>query len=540
MRSPRVRKSSSLVVGLAVGLVLAAGCAAPQGAGDADGDRQHTVILADAYKLTAFNPLQSHARIGVSPFYEALYRPVADTDAKLPDLEPALATAQPTVDAAGLTWRVPLRTGVTFHDGTPFDSADVVAAYQAILDPQRASPMASDFEMIAGVSAQGPEAVTFRLRYPYADFQNLLLTPIPPSEKIGTGLMADSSLNTHPVGTGPYRVKEISAEKLVAEANPDYWGGAPTGITTLIRLYLPDENTRAQRVSTGDVDGTVLPPTLAATLDGKDGLVVHSAKSGDIRMVVLPRLPFTTEPAVRRALNHAVDRQAMVDKILGGHGQVISTPVTPAFTDLYDPAATFAHDPDKARQLLDAAGWRPGPDGIRVKDGQRAAFPLAYSAENSVRRDLSVALAADLKKVGVEVTLDGSTYEKIEPRLGSIGHLQGGGSRPYSADYTHFSDLHRRTSGRSSPWDNPANFGSAELDAALEDGRRARTPQDRQRAYRTAQRLYLDDPFAIFLLALNHTYVARPGGWTMTPPFYEGHGEDVDWGPWRDLAAWHR
>ncbi|WP_369138189.1 ABC transporter substrate-binding protein [Modestobacter versicolor] len=537
MPSPCARP---VVPGLALAaLVALTACSAP-GAGPAgSADPSRRLVLADAYEPEPLNPVGGHGETGASRVYDGLVR-LAGGDG-LPELEPALAAELPTPDADGTTWTVRLRDDVRFTDGTAFGAEDVVATYRAVLDPVSASPIATSYAMVSEVSAPDEHTVRFRLAYPYAPFATKLLLGIAPAEALTTpGPAEESPLNTEPVGTGPYLLTERRGDRTVFTANPDYWDGAPQ-VEELVVEHVPDDNTRAQRMAAGEFDGTTLPPLLADTLADAEGLTVVGHPSADTRSVSLPAGdPVTADPAVRLALNHAVDRAAMVESILGGHGVPAYTPVPEVLGDAFEPTATFDHDPDRARQLLDDAGWVPGDDGVRVRDGVRAEFTLMYFPEETLRRDLAQAFASDALQVGVEVDLEAVDRPQFRPRIPVDAGLLGGGDVPYDPDTLLYAGLHSvyTQDGVGGPFDNPSDHVDPAVDAALDEGRRSDDPAVRTAAYRTVQRAFVAAPPAVVLVFLEHVYVMRDGDWTGTEPVLEPHSHGVSWGPWWNLREW--
>ena len=520
--------------------VLASGCAMPA-AGGSGGDR---VVLADSAPLGEFNPIAGYGSTGVSPIYEGLLRPDAADDERLPDLVPSLAAAEPEVSADGLTWTVRLREGVRFHDGTALDAGDVAATYRAIVDPASGSPIASDYTSIAGVETPDPLTVRFRLDAPDPGMPARLLLGIAPSERLTPGPVAESPLNTDPVGTGPYRLERLSPGEAVLRGDPDHRDGAPA-VDTLVLRSVPDENARAQLLLTGEVDGTVLPPTLASGLAGRDGVELVSVNSADWRAVALPMAhPFTGDPAVRRALATAVDRHSLVEHVLAGYGRPATSPITGAYPE-HEPATEVVADPAarraEARAMLAAAGWRAGPDGVLTRAAgpapARAEFVLAYPAADSLRRELASAVADQLRGLGVAVELWGATWDEIEARRSEVAILLGGGDNPYTVHTQAHRALHSptRTSG---PLDNPGGYANPDLDRALDAARRATDPAGRTALYRRAQQAYHHDPGHLFLVTLEHTYLVRDTGHTGPAPILEPHVHGATWGPWWAIARW--
>ncbi|MGH3811617.1 MAG: ABC transporter substrate-binding protein, partial [Pseudonocardiaceae bacterium] len=435
--SPFTRRSVALALGA---LAALAACSTPSGTSDTTGasGAGDELVLADGYEPESLHPLLGYGTEGASRIFDGLLAHDADRR-----LQPALATEVPQPSADGRSWTVRLRDGVRFHDGSSFEAADVVATYRALLDPATASTETTTFSMVTGVSEVDPRTVRFDLAFRYAAFPHRLTLGVLPSEALAEPGPADkSALTTEPIGTGPYRVSEWrKGERLVLDAHESYWDGAPQ-IRRITIVFATDDNTRAQRMTAGEFDGTVLPPGLAHTFDGRDVYSVISHRSADYRTIMLPiGAPITGDPAVRLALNHAANRQGLIDALLAGEGDGAYTPIPPALSDYADPGAAFAHDPDRARQILQQAGWVPGPDGTRHRGGQPARFTLMYPASDTVRKDLAQAFASDARAVGVDIRLEGLGWEAIEPRMGADALVLGGGS-PLDPDLTSYALLH--------------------------------------------------------------------------------------------------
>lgn len=317
-----------------------AGCSNPSDPDGttAAGSGATTMVLADPYEDPTLNPLLGYGDGTGGKFYEGLVGYQADLT-----LRPQLATELPKASADGLTWTAKLRSGVKFHDGTAFGAEDVEQTFRTLLDPKSAATIASEYAMVDSVQGKG-DTVTFRLKFPYASFPHLLTLGIPPSERLTPGRSLESSpLNTQPVGTGPYELAEWrKGDRLVMRANDEYWGThAKLGTVTVV--FVPDDNTRAQRMRNGDFDGTVLPPALAKGFERATDFTVYAHKTADHREVMLPmKNAVTGDLAIRKALNLAVDRQGMVDAVLAGYGSPASVPVPEVLTKYANPQARWA------------------------------------------------------------------------------------------------------------------------------------------------------------------------------------------------------
>lgn len=513
----------------AAALLLIAGCtAAPEHEGQ--------IVLAEAQELGGYNPVSGYGEAGVSPLYEALFRPEADSDDTVPDLVPALAAGEPE-QLGPRRWRIPLRTDVVFSDGTPFDAADVVATYTAVRNPEVASDIATHVAPVAQVRADGEDAVVVDM-HTDADPKPYLLVGIAPAERVESKPAANWKLNTEPVGTGPYRLESLRPDQAVLVARDDYWG-EPAQVRRIVYTHTPDDNVRAQRILAGEVDGVSLPPKLISSID-RDDIDAIAVQSADWRGVALPaRNAFTADPRARLAMNLAVDRDAIIRDVLDGYGRPAGTPIATVYGPAYHPDAQFDHAPERAATVLDTAGWRVGPDGIREKDGARASFELLYNAADTLRRDLAVAFATAMRPLGIDVRTRGTSWDEIETRTADSAILLGGGSTPYSIDAQVYDTLHTRVPG-SSPYANPGNFTAPGLDELLDRARELPGGPEKDDLYRRIQEVYAAEPSHVFLVFLDHTYGSRDRGWDPVQPILEPHSHGVTWGPWWRIGAWTR
>ncbi|WP_443075657.1 ABC transporter substrate-binding protein [Streptomyces sp. NBC_01693] len=524
MNGPRIRGTA--MAGL-LGMALAA-CSAP-GGGSSDGKAADSVVIGVASEPDTLSPLLGYGKDGNSKIFDGLLA----YDSALA-LKPALAKALPDVSDDGRTYIFTLREGVTFSDGEPLTAQDVVFTYRTVLDPRTNNTARSELDAVKDVRASGDDTVVFTLKYPYAPFASRTVLPVVPEHIAAEQDPNTGSFNTEPVGTGPYILTGWrKGDRLTFKANPDYWGGEPE-VKNLTMAIIADDDVRATRLRSGDLDGAVLPPALAAVFKDDDELPTYAAKSYDFRTVTLPTgNPVTGDRAVRQALDAAVDREAMVDTILDGAGAPAYGPL-PVADPAFAPDIKRTQDLDRARSTLDKAGWKPGKDGIRVKDGRRASFTLYAPSGDKLRQDHALAYASDAKKAGVEVKVESATWEVIEPRMDRDAVLAGGGSTG-DPDFGLYTLLHSSLAGDG--FNNMAHYDNPAVDRALETARRTEDRQERKSAYTEIQHELVKDPGYTFLTHIDHIYVLADR-WAGLTTQLEPHEHGFGSGPWWNIEDW--
>ncbi len=334
-------------------------------------------------------------------------------------LQPGLSTSW-TVSEDGLTWRFPIRPGAMFQDGTAVTPAWVASALNLV----RQTP-ASPLRLIPtdGFTADG-DAVTVRLSRPFtvlaaylADSSAIVLAPA----------SYDGSGHTQRIiGSGPYRVAGIDGSLVVeSEAVKPVSKGGPA-IQHVQYRAVADGETRARMSEAGDADISFnLQPVAADRLRRSANLVILSLPIPRARFVALnTALPGLSDPSVRRALSLAIDRDGAARTILRDPASAADQLLPPGLAEWRNPTVEKLHfDPGEARRLLDAAGWKPGNDGIRMKDGKRLSFELFAYAARPELPPLAEAIQAQWKEVGVEAKIRLGDAEEIPP-MHNNGTLQ--------------------------------------------------------------------------------------------------------------------
>ncbi|MGW5849751.1 ABC transporter substrate-binding protein [Streptomyces sp. NPDC055254] len=525
-RTARGVAATTLAAALITGV---AACSNPAGGASAGSSGARSAVVGIATEPESLSPLLGYGKDGNSKIFDGLL--AHDAEMKL---KPALAESLPQVSADGLVYTYKLRPGVKFSDGVPFSAKDVVFTYRTILDAKTNNASKTELDAVAGVEALGEDGVVFTLKYPYAPFAERTVLPIAPEHIAGRQDVNGGDFTTSPVGTGPYLLTGWSkGEKLSFKANPGYWGGEPA-VKKFTMAVVKDDDVRATRLRSGELDAAVLPPNLARGFAKDPARRTYAAKTFDYRNVTLPTAhPVTGDVAVRQALDTAVDRGAMVDKLLEGAGKPAFGPV-PTGSPWFTAGTERPYDPARAQQILDAAGWKPGADGVRVKDGVRASFTLWYTSGDKIRQDHALAFASDAKKAGIEVRTEAGTWEVIEPRMKTEAVLAGGGS-PADPDFDQYQLLTSSLGGDG--FNNMARYANPAVDAALLDGRRSADPAARRAAYDTVQRELVKNPGYVFLTHIDHLYVVNDV-WDGPATQIEPHDHGLGTGPWWNIETW--
>lgn len=527
----RILLSSGALCAL-LGLVGCTAAPTPTASGSTDST---ALVLAVPSEPANVHPLAGYGKNGAAQVYDGLLEHQADSG-----LRTALAAEMPTPSPDGKSWTVKLRADVRFHDGSAFDGADVVATYRALLDPAYDSPLRDRYSMVTGVTDVTPPPATttttappssssravppprtvpvgsvvrFDLSQPYAPFPDLLVLGIVPSETLATPAPA---AGLKPVGTGPYQVESWQrGASLTLRANTSYFGGAPT-VSKLTVEFVPDDDARVKRIRDGKLDSAALPPAQAKSFEQSDVFAVLRQRSAAVRAIMMPLdNVVTTDAYMRLALNYAVNRRAMIDGPLAGHGIEAYTPLSPVLAEFHEPTAKFSHDVPTAKSLLDTGGWVAGSNGIRTKNGVAAQFVLTYPAGDTVARDLATAFAADADAVGV----------KVQTRVGAVAAGEAaviGAGDPFDPDLSLYPLL---------------RSGNAKISGSLVAARGMADPAQRVAEYRKLQRAYVEAPSMVVLVGLEHTYVLRRN-WTGYQAVVDTDSQDATWGAWWNISRW--
>ncbi|MFI5783668.1 ABC transporter substrate-binding protein [Nocardia sp. NPDC051570] len=342
---------------------------------------------------------------------------LTDQDPVTGALHPWLASHwEVSPDARSFTFH--LRPGVTFSDGTPLDAAAVRTNLYAIAALGAKSQVGATYLAdYTGATVLDPTTVRVDFAAPTAQFLQATSTPT-------LGLLAPAAFAASPeqrcqgtrlIGSGPFVLQSYTPDQEVTLRRRDHYDwpsmlARHIGPAYLDRIRFPvisESGVRSGALVSGELDlATDIPPQDEAVFDG-NGFHLMTRSNPGIPITLLPNMarPVLSEAAVRRAIQHGLDRQQIVDALLSPRYHP-ATGVLAASTPFFvSENGQLRHDPTTAQQLLEAAGWRRGPDGIRVKDGHRLSIDVIFTADIVSSQNILLLIQQQLRGIGVELRL---------------------------------------------------------------------------------------------------------------------------------------
>ncbi len=421
------------------------------------------------------------------------------------NIVPGLAT-QWSASADGRTWTFRLRQGVRFHDGSPFNADAVVFNVTRAIDPQlrlfagtfawsgvKGARKVDDFT----VEVSGDQPLAALLNNIADSGLGVIMSPTAVQR-------ARDPRDFVPTGTGPFKFVSWAPDgDLVLEANREYWG-APPQVDRLIVRAMPTTSTRVNLLEAGEVDLiTQVPIHDIARLNGLRGIEVAVRPATSWTYIALNTTrPQFADVRVRRALNHLVDKRTIIEKVLFGVGRVADSPIGSAYR-AHKSVKVYQYDPALAKQLLEEAGWRPSPEGVRVKDGQRMAATLWVPVGRFPGgAEMAQVVASALRGVGVEVRVQELEFAAYLAEL-RRGPGESRIELVMAGWGTGDPDTGLRPVLHSQSWpprgNNLAFYKNAQVDDLLDRGAATVDANARAQIYGRAQEIVMDDAPWLFL-----------------------------------------
>jgi ABC-type transport system substrate-binding protein len=410
-----------------------------------------------------------------------------------------------TVSTDNLVWTLKLRKGVKFHDGTALDAEAVKYNLDRVLNPETKSTYRFLISRITKLEVVDASTLRLTTDKPFAPMLAHLTHG-------AIAIQSPAAMQKHgkdyinfPTGTGPFKLKEwVRGDRLVLSRNPDYWGNKPF-VNEVVFKPVPEGGARVALIETGAAHAIVrVPPRDAPRLAGsRDVEVVNTPSVRTIYIAFNVLKPPFTDVRVRQALNHAVNKQAVVQHILAGVGRPSDAPISPGIFG-YRPISAYEYDVAKAKKLLGEAGH---PNGFKTE---------LYCPTGRYLNDIQVceAVQAQLREVGVDAaikTMEWAAYLEITkkgPEESVVPmFMLGWGTVTGDADYGLYALFH---SSQWTPAGQARNFyKNPKVDELLDRGRNVANPAAREAAYKEAMELIMKDAPWLFLHAESQLSAVR-------------------------------
>lgn len=445
-----------------------------------------------------------------------------------------------TVSNDGLVWSFELHDDFKFSNGEPVTAEDVKFSYEMLKEDGRHW----DLEFLDKIEIPEANRIVFTLKEPRSTFMSsqLVEVPIVPAAHYG------ENYKFNPIGSGPYKVVEYKPdEQAIFEINP-YWHGETPYFKKWTWVML-DENTALAALESGDVDIIYATPELADK--EVEGCRLFDIESNDVRGLSMPYVrtgvitdspdgypvgnDVTSDPIIRKALNIGMNRQQVVDVALNGHGKPAYSVIDG--TPFWNPESAITdNDPEAAKKLLDENGWLEGADGIREKDGVKAAFDLYYPTADQLRANVAIEAASQAKNLGIQINLVGSNWDEMATKSHEVALLYAGGRHNPNPFYD---SHHPNRAGKG--WTNVTFYNNPAVTEYIEKAMTS-SDQDEANTYwklaqwdgNTGASVRGDLP-NVWLVRINHTYV---GDERIDVGNQGLHSHGHDWSLIANIAEW--
>jgi len=431
------------LLALAVLGALVAGCTQTGGAGGAGGagggDHGGQLRIAIQSDMKNLNPLlSSNTTDGF--IARLMFEPLVSANEK-GDTVPMLATAVPTqanggISKDGLTITYHLRRDAKWTDGVPVTGKDVKWSWQAIMNNNNNIISRHGYDFIKALDTPDDYTVVVHLKQKFAPFVNTFFAdsdqpyPVAPAHILSKYPNINQiPFNVDPnVTDGPFKfVRWVHGDHVELAANDQFFMGKP-GLRSIYIRIVPDENTIRSLLRTHDIDwmfeASINNYPELKDMPGVKLVFVDVNGYEDIQVNV--QRPYLQDVRVRQALAYAVDKTRIIQTLTFGQ-QKAAIEDQPPFMWSFDPnLKDYPHDPNMAKQLLQQAGWTPGPDGIMTKNGERLTLVMASNQSNVTRRKESVQLQQMLREAGIDLQVKYYQADVLFAPVGEGGILQGG------------------------------------------------------------------------------------------------------------------
>ena len=403
------------------------------------------------------------------------------------EFEPDLAESWEVNDDA-TEWTFKLKEGVKFHNGEEMTSEDVIATFELIADPETASRASSHTDLIEKMEAPDDYTVVFTLKQPYAGWADLMIER--QLKIVPTGRTPEELAN-EPTGTGPFMFESYQpGDKVVLVKNPDYFEeGLPKSDRLELRI-MPEDAAKIAALKAGDVDLVWnLPLEAIEELESIPGIVVDQKATATWDGFVLnnENPPFN-DVRVRQAVAKAIDKNALVDFAVFGHGAATHSPIPPTHK-YFNKDIGFETDIEGAKALLAEAGY---PDGFDITIHAPVGRPT--------RERSAVAIQQMLKPIGINASVERVPYNRYGATVSGQApfYMDGYFARP-TLDTSTYPWFHSTGSWNTRMW----HYSSEKMDAMLDKARKTTDEAELRDLYSEMQQILVDEVPGVIMYSMN-------------------------------------
>jgi peptide/nickel transport system substrate-binding protein len=275
--------------------------------------------------------------------------------------------------------------------------------------------------------------------------------------------------------------------------NPDYWDGAPH-LDSVVLKVVPDSNAQVAQLLSGSMDFAEIPPAVMQTLQGKPNVVVDQAPQVNYYYFALNNgNPLFQDKRVRQAMMYAMDRDTIIKSAVFGAAEPALGPISPVLQGFDKNVKTYPYDPEKAKQLLADAGWKPGANGILEKDGKKFSFELLVDKGNTTREQAALIAQKNWKSVGIDARYQFGEFATV------VSRYRAG---DYDARITYWItppsvDVYNYWHSKGSS--NFTKYGNTELDKLFAQGRTSSDPAESKKIYDRIQEILAEEVPALWI-----------------------------------------
>ncbi|WP_090823448.1 glutathione ABC transporter substrate-binding protein [Paenibacillus sp. yr247] len=491
---------TSLLAGFLFAGVALTGCSTPTSSGNEGSSGAPktggTLVIAELSDATKLDPHKGTDIPSANVYHGKIYEGLVKQDKNM-EIQPSLATEWKKVNET--TWEFKLRQGVKFHDGTPFNAAAVKKTIDRVLDKKTASSRKDLFEMITEVKIIDDYTIQLITSYPFAPLlANLahyaggIISPKAIDEQ-------GDKLGQNPSGTGPFKFESWTpGQEIKLSKNNEYWGEKAKVEKVTFRV-IPEDSTRIALVETGEAQLAEPVPVTDVERVSKSSsmtLVRSDALGVDYVGFNLKKKPFD-DVRVRKAINLAVDTEAILSGVYNNVGSKATSPMGPKVWGFNPNLKGYPYDVNKAKELLKEAGYS---NGFKT---------TIWTNDNKTRVKVAEVIQSQLKGIGINAeikVLEWGAYLEATAKGEHDMYVLGWSNLTGDADYNQYFLFHTKAFGNVG---NRHFYSNPEIDKLIDAGRRESDPAKRKEIYAKAQEIEMED--ASMILLRNNQYLVASG-----------------------------